>query len=356
MLAATLHLLDLLAPGSAPMRYANQHLYLQSGVDLFFALSGFVISRALEPFWRGGAADAPLELTAFWVRRMWRLWPALALWSGVCLVGAVLLPGHWPPQTPNRMIAAAFYLTNWRELGDGSGLGFFWSLAVEWQFYLLLPLLLLVVRNDAVRAAGLVALIAAGLLWRPFGAHWWMFRIDALLAGVLVFMAYRRLGVRLSLPKPHPVLAAAVTLGLLVALAGSISMIQWRFAWQVLTACLAGLLVALGAQDRGWVSNFGVGPVVDWLGSRSYSLYLCHIPIILWVWSLSEQALDRPLRHAGEIPMLALLSVLLIGLAGELSYRLVESPAHRTAQRIGRRILAGTRASAEAASPQPSQA
>jgi peptidoglycan/LPS O-acetylase OafA/YrhL len=119
------------------------------GVDLFFAISGFVITRGLLLAATGTAPTTQL-LTAFYRRRIWRLWPALfGLLLAVLVVGFVLKPSFWeePDVTFRNAVAAVFAGGNWFQVavadppnGAFRPLIHMWSLSIEEQFYLVLPL------------------------------------------------------------------------------------------------------------------------------------------------------------------------------------------------------------------------
>lgn len=113
------------------------------GVDLFFVLSGFLITRlALEEHARTGS----LDLRAFWRRRAYRLLPALLLALPIVLLWGWVIGGQVREQTITGSWTSLLYVTNWaRATGaiDTAGLmTHAWSLAIEEQFYLLWPLLL----------------------------------------------------------------------------------------------------------------------------------------------------------------------------------------------------------------------
>ena len=185
------------------------------GVEVFFALSGFLITTILlEDVDAGGT----VRLGRFYVRRARRLLPCLVAVVAVC---AVLLP-VLQPGTEDGLLPALLYYSNWQrsagvELGS---LGHTWSLAVEEQFYLVWPLVVLVTRR--VRAPWMVAACVTG-------------------AVVLPFMGTTEL-----------MLGAAVAYGR-------------RAGWR------APNIPSLGAV-------LAVRPLV-WIGQRSYGLYLWHFPV-----------------------------------------------------------------------------
>jgi peptidoglycan/LPS O-acetylase OafA/YrhL len=309
------------------------------GVDLFFAISGFVITRGLLV---GAASDTPTVdlLKAFYRRRVWRLWPALfVLLLAVLGVGFILKPTFWeePSVTLRNAIAAAFAGGNWFQVvvadpPDGAfrPLIHMWSLSIEEQFYVVLPVLVLVGRRFARRAAGSVALVALGApvvaaLFSP-SARWSFFatpaRVGPIGAGVVValLLSNRRVaqhGRSTSRTLLAPVaFACMASFGLLTLTASWEQQWLWRGGYAVLPI-LYGMLVWTTAQlQESWWGRVLSLPPVLWLGSRSYSLYLVHFPLVGWLERSGEPA--PRFERVG----LLLLSLLL----AEVSFRWIESP------------------------------
>ncbi len=168
------------------------------GVDVFFVVSGFLITALLLI---EDGRDGSIALVGFYWRRAVRLLPAL-----VPMLGAYLLYASYAGVLNRDKVAAVAaalgFVSNWWRILDGSnvpGLGHLWSLAVEEQFYLLWPaavLLLIRRRRFGVAAALVVAAIAASMSWRMLlwsRADDWVLvyirtdaRIDQLLLGALV--------------------------------------------------------------------------------------------------------------------------------------------------------------------------
>jgi len=149
------------------------------GVDLFFVLSGFLISSLLLAEWH---KQGRIDLTAFWFRRARRLLPALLLMLSVSLAFAVVFLPDEVANLRNDAIAAATYITNWylifgqksyfETVGRPSLFQHLWSLAVEEQFYLLWPLIVIFImkfwRRWALPLILLGAAASAAFMWLAY--------------------------------------------------------------------------------------------------------------------------------------------------------------------------------------------
>ncbi|MFB9647202.1 acyltransferase family protein [Microbacterium terregens] len=144
------------------------------GVDVFFVISGFLITSLLL---REHTATGRIGLLAFWQRRARRLIPALVAVVTVCATGAWFVGGDVLVRLGEQVLGAATFSYNWVSIAEGTGyfsaatpklFRNFWSLAVEEQFYVLWPLLLplfLLLPRSWGRAAAVLALAAASAVW-----------------------------------------------------------------------------------------------------------------------------------------------------------------------------------------------
>ncbi|MFJ2739730.1 acyltransferase family protein [Streptomyces sp. NPDC087440] len=358
------------------------------GVDLFFVLSGFVITRLLL---REHATTGRVRLGRFWLRRAKRLLPALlAVLIGVHLW---LADDEFPAlrtTTDGQTLAALADVANWYALHghvdywsvgrDAAPLAHLWSLSVEEQFYLLWPpvlVLLLLIANTrwptALRgpwaatafcvAGACVSYVLAVVLFDPAAPDRSYLGTDtrsgALLLGAAVALAPHRLPRRAA-----PALGAAAALGLAaiwgVARLGQAALPHWQLP---LAGCAAALLIA--ALDRPTALHRALdrGPLraLPALGRVSYSLYLWHWPV--WVFLTLEspeilggsgilgspgltlavrgalafalslalacvmyKAVEKPLRYTVLRP-LVLLSWLAVASLSLVAYTLVTAPA-----------------------------
>ncbi|MCP5204709.1 MAG: acyltransferase [Pseudomonadales bacterium] len=340
-----------------------------TGVDLFFAISGFVIARDLVPRLRGaGDRQAYVGVTlVFWVRRCWRLLPSAWTWLAIILLASVFFnrSGAWGSVTNNveMVVAAALQIANFhvaRVFGEAfSGAAFvYWSLSLEEQFYLLLPLLVFVSRGKLPLL--LAALVIPQLFLQRDTALLALVRTDALFLGVLLALWQQYPSYRLFRPRflRHPAASVAAVLLLVGALAlvgaPGLEIIEYGYA---LVTCLAGLLVFIASHDQDYFARprWLRAPLL-WVGTRSYALYLIHIPsyfLTREIWLRLEPAGTR-FNAAYTWEFLATALVLLLALS-ELNYRVLEVPLRRRgvaiAQKMETRRLAARAAAAAASSP-----
>ena len=268
------------------------------GVQLFFVLSGFLITGALLD--TRGAAN---YYGVFFARRFLRIFP---LYYGTLLVAFVILPLVSPAHAPDgrNQVWLWTYLTNWVEPGGRGVAAFphFWSLAVEEQFYLIWPLVVRAVmpaRLFRVTLALVVAAFASRVALRAAGVDpaavymWSVCRMDALAAGAA-------LAVWLRLPggpeiverrwRALSVVTAAVGLGGLVVTRGlprtslatqtfGYSILVWVFAYLVISAIRAEASVSGKGSERTLAARLlGAAPLRS-VGKYSYAMYVFHVPI-----------------------------------------------------------------------------
>jgi len=352
-----------------------QHLYAYfrfwSGVDLFFAISGFVIARSLLPK-LAACSDTVSFVNAtivFWVRRAWRLLPSAWLWLMLILAAALLFnrTGAFGLFHANFMatVAGMLDVANFRMMmvygHTFYGASFpYWSLSLEEQFYLLLPFLVLVSgrRLPIVLA---VMVVAQLFLDRQHLRLPNMIRSDALLLGVLIALWTRHSTYRLVEPAAlkRSALGRWATLSVLIASLAAVSvtepaLIPFPFG---VVALISAVLVLIASYDQDYLMRDGaIKRVLVWIGSRSYTLYLVHAPAYLAtreIWS----RIEPPGTNFGGTYTLrfVLTAVALMVTLTELNYRLVETPLRLKGARIAERLAARTRAPEAEAAAYPSQ-
>jgi peptidoglycan/LPS O-acetylase OafA/YrhL len=321
------------------------------GVDIFFVISGFLIGGIL---WRDIRETGRIRLGRFYLRRIRRLAPAFFVmaWAVLALGWLILLPFEFR-EFGKSLIAATVWLSNihfHREAGyfdTASGekpLLHTWSLAVEEQFYIVLPFLMLALlrwRSSVPVILGVVAFTSlAACLWltraMPQATFYlFPFRAWELLAGVLLAIAGQERGWRFAV---HPALSWAG----LALIAASVTLIRPEGfpGWQALGPVLGTLLILANGRDPNRVNRALSHPATVFVGLISYSLYLWHWPVlVLSSYWRGGAAFAGAVEGAGWLALAGLLAV--------LSWRYVEQPVRRA--RGGARLLVGATVAGSAA-------
>ncbi len=341
LLVMVLHLARILGPDPGPFRPMFDALDFSGGVDLFFAISGFVIAGSLEPLW---ALPRPRDehrgyaraiVWRFFVKRFWRLWPASTLWITYCLALSWICHGlgGWPPirHVASEWLTAIVPVYELREFRSPGVLGYFWTLSVEWQFYAVFPFLLLGIRPAGARMAALALLFGLGLYTNEIS---WMLRFSSIVAGIGIYVMYRSGWLVIAahrLPPARPWPRFWLTASLLVILVTVPQRAGSMLIGQLGLALLCTILVMMAAADRDLVSDCFLPHLMSWIGLRSYSLYLCHIPVALTLSALLDRfgspglATGTVWTQLGAL-VLALTAALVLA---DLSYRRVELPLQR---------------------------
>lgn len=305
------------------------------GVDVFFVISGYLMTRIiLSPL-----AANRFSVLGFYLARARRIFPALAA------LGALLLAYGWAVLSPmdykllaKHAGASLLFLSNqvyWKESGyfDADAhekwLLHTWSLSVEWQFYLLYPLLIVaahrLLRRPGGVAAALWTVFLASLAWsawlafaNPAKAFFLLpTRAWEMLAGGLIYVhqsACNRLAQGRRWLEPA---------GLAAILAASL-LYTADTPWPGLAALLPVAGAMLVILDSAGATRLLGGAAMQGIGRWSYSIYLWHWPVVVWLHQ-SQSA-----RNGAALAAAMAASILL----GWISFRLVEVPARRLVSRF----------------------
>lgn len=334
--------INLIGQPSQALDFIYTHVGCWTGVDLFFAISGFVIARDLLPRLQRSDGVAAFFITArnFWIRRAWRLWPSAWFWLALLLLATMICnrSGVFSSFSINLdgSLAGLLNYANFRmmlkfgreELGPTFP---YWSLSLEEQFYVLLPLMVWFCRRWLVSVL-LVLVLLQFFSSRHDSLLLMLTRSDALLLGVLLAIWSKHSSYRQYQPTwlQHRGWARyLVLLGLITGLA-VIGSQQWQHVrlWVGIVALVAVVLVWVASYDRDYLmSDNAFKRALLWVGSRSYALYLTHIPAYL----LSREIWYRitPVGTVFDVTYnvrLVITALLLVLLFSELNYRLIETP------------------------------
>jgi len=334
------------------------------GVDVFFVVSGFLIARLVT---REIERSSTVSLANFWARRARRLLPALATVTVVVLVAAAISFSNAELHDVRaQALGTLFYCANWvmifgksnyfATLGRPSPFLHMWTLAVEEQFYLVLPLVLFAARRAVVRHPVRVATIALvgavastvwmGVLVSPTGdPSRGYLGSDSHAMGLLVGVA---LGVLAGVGAPWeafgawlrsnaaarraaPWLAAASLVAILVTMRATRdrTLALYRGGFLVFAVLCAVVIAVVVTMPDAPIARFLRAPWLVSIGLRSYSLYLWHWPVRVFVTP------SAGLDGFGLFAVRLAISVVL----AEASFRLVERPFRvgKVARRAGSR-------------------
>ena len=308
------------------------------GVDIFFVLSGFLITSILvEEFETTGT----LSFRRFYMRRVLRLLPAVGavlLFSAV--VGAVIGFGRLG-LTGWRVLSIVGYFTNWVRAYETPDLWFlthFWSLAIEEQFYLFWPFTLIGLLRSGMTRRGILLIVTALILasvvlmaaLHASGATTLRLytgsdtRGHSLLVGCWFSLALHWGYLKTeSWKRAQPL--ALVSLIVLVGASFGVSSgdrILYTGGSFIVAVCAAVLILGLVVSGENRLSGVFSHPLLLWLGKRSYGLYVWHWPFFYLCASLRQPALAIP---CGLIAALA---------AAAVSYRFIELPFLRMKESV----------------------
>ena len=320
------------------------------GVDVFFVVSGFLVTKILADELSGSGR---IDVGAFWIRRVRRLVPALlALLAGIGAVYGFRVPEKLAAGRLD-LAASAVFMSNWRMIASSTSyfdrLGrppltrHLWSLAIEGQFYMVWPLVLLAVAAVAGRDRRRMAVIT--MLLGAISAVWCAvayrpgvdpsrvyFGSDTRLVAVLLGAALA-LRVGAAAPAPAPAgsrmlvssaagLVAIALLGVTATKVGDQSAFLYRGGF-ALVAALASVAVWAATRSGSFAERaLGFAPFT-WLGVRSYSLYLWHWPVVAMTQPGIDVAVDT------DRWLLAGLRLVISLTLTEVSYRCIEQPFRR---------------------------
>jgi peptidoglycan/LPS O-acetylase OafA/YrhL len=318
------------------------------GVDIFFVLSGYLITSLLIAEAR---KHGRISIKQFYLRRARRLLPALyALLLIVGGIGAI-----WLPQQAARLrgdlLAALGYATNWWLVAQNSSyfttlgdrpplLTHLWSLAVEEQYYLIWPLILIVFFAIKARRrlmltivlAGVAAsTIAAWVLYDPYADPSRVYygtdtRALAPLLGAALAIAVQPWKHRSRLPRRARHLLDVLGVGALLALTVIAAVLRdtddalYRGGFLVIAA-LGAIVVGVGGHPGTALGEMLGTQPLRWIGERSYAIYLWHWPVCV----LTRPGVDVPITGWAN----AILRIALALLLAEISYHLIETPIRR---------------------------
>ena len=322
------------------------------GVTVFFVISGYLINGLLVA---EHEQTGSISLKSFWLRRVRRLFPAIFL----SVVGTAALCTIFDHTLLDKMrpdiLPSLLFYNNWWQIfrdmsyfeqaGNPSPLTHFWSLSIEEQFYVVWPLLLLLMyklgakkktMSRVVLVLAIVSALEMALLYNPQGDPSRIYygtdtRAMSLLIGVWLAFIWpsAAFGTEPSIGNRNTGTWVVFNLAGVIALLALIAIVAFTNGFSafpyyggiLLTSALSAVLIAALAVPKTWVARlFELAPFV-WIGKRSYSMYLWHFPILL---------LTTDVNSTTGVPWwMRIIQIALIFIIAELSFRFVEDPIRK---------------------------
>nr|WP_240393845.1 acyltransferase family protein [Corynebacterium lactis] len=335
------------------------------GVDLFFVLSGFLITSLLI---RERAVTGRIDLKDFWLRRLRRIAPAAFFVLMVSIAAAGLVGGDPAVGLKAQFLGTVFFVNNWTQIAGAESyfadsgvqlLAHYWSLAVEEQFYVLWPLIVTILVGVGVtfrRLRLLSALGAAASLWAMLAlydptadptrvyygtdTHAFGLLIGATLA--LMMTSASADAAADSWPQAGPSLKdyfGSSALAFLVATLPLIAMAAIMLTMPdtasftyngglAIASLLGATLLFLVVREDNPVHAIFNGAPMRWFGKVSFSLYLWHWPIIVLIRELLER--NGLIKYHDAAALVGVIAALALS---AWSYRYVETPIRRNGYR-----------------------
>ena len=323
------------------------------GVDLFFVLSGYLISSLIIKEYK---KTGSLNLYNFYIRRARRLLPAVYFMITVVLVVMVMFNGVLLKKSHLDAIFGYIYSSNWwyifhkldyfDSFGSQSPFKHLWSLAIEEQFYMIFPLLFLLVNGKKKTKDGSYKLnrnflyIILGVILVSLIAHIILFDINnisriyfgtdtrafSLLVGVVGAILYPMDKLNTKITPQENLVYSVVSL---ISIAALITIMiytseynTWLYRGGFLLVAILGIIIIIssGKQHTVMAKLLSFKPVV-FIGKISYSLYLWHFPVLV---------LTTPVSEIGKPNIFfVVLRVILTFILAIISYALVETPIRK---------------------------
>lgn len=322
------------------------------GVDVFFVISGFLVTTLLIR----ERATGPIRVGGFWVRRGRRLLPALILLLILSLPAALLVGGDVLVGIAPQVLGALTFSSNWVDIAQDQSYFLaaapqvfrnLWSLAVEEQFYLLWPIVIAALIAVARRSAVIITLLALaavssalwmGVLYTPgsdpsrvyYGSDTHLFGLA--LGAALAFALARRKPLDIDAGETaaqhfERVHASWMGFAALMGIVGSALLLSAEgaatYRGGLLAVCMLTCLVIVAASTpRSRLGRLLDAAPLRFIGQRSYGIYLWHWPILVLLQSAAARGI---MPEATETQVAALTAALTAGIA-VLSHRYLETP------------------------------
>lgn len=328
------------------------------GVDVFFVLSGFLITSLLL---REFVYSRTISLKNFWIRRVRRIAPAAISTLVICAAIAGVIGGDVNVNLDRQFWSSALFVNNWVQIAHSQSyfaqselpiFAHYWSLSVEEQFYIIWPLivsLLLVILRKTPRLIGKLALLGAVVsalamaiivdpghdatrVYYGTDTHAFGLLIGAALASITISSSTEKRGDTWGYREGLLQHGRILSLLAIPALAVQIFYFFWlgdqdTFTYRgglISSSLIVAIIIASVVRNNGPVAAIFRNKVLRHLGFISFSLYLWHVPANLFVVSLFQDY-----EWGRKKWITGLIAIVISLVAAELSFRFIETPIRR---------------------------
>lgn len=324
------------------------------GVDLFFCISGYVVSKAYIEYFDNNISKKIFFPSAisFWLKRIYRLLPSAWLWVVVGLLFSFLFNQSGVFETPIQNIKSglsiAFFTANISHMYDAlKPNNVYWSLSLEEQFYFLFPFIILLIRKTKYRVFFLIIIIliqftitrnAFGNIYQQYAAS---FRTDGFAWGILIYIFskttfYKKINPS-NLPYSNTPLVILYFILLLILI---LSPVYFQNQGLGIVAITSATFVWLASYDSKNIKSFNIEKQLLWIGQHSYAIYLIHfIPmrVLFEIAFITKSKSNFDIANIKYILIIA--SLALTFYLASLNFKYIENPLRIKGKKISEGFL-----------------
>ncbi|QEW31525.1 acyltransferase [Erwinia billingiae] len=322
----------------------SQYVQFWPGVDLFFCISGYVVGNSLiskVDLYRNCGDVGKAVIYPFFIKRAFRLLPSSLLWMCVILFCSYVYNRSGAFGRPSENIVFSLGIITYTynlifgyllQIGYLPTYGPYWSLTLEEQFYFILPLFALLVR-DKYRITFLLILFMSFFFIERQGTWLPSIRFDSILLGVVLSILHSKHA--LDRFKPVFLKSRYARLLINILLFGSLIIIpaaleKSRVLFGVLSLCCFAITFVASWNEGYILRHWSINAIMLWIAKRSYAIYLIHMPVIYFIQeSVIRLFVMKGIAPHDSLPLQTILVLLCISLTlvlSDLNYRYLEKP------------------------------